>query len=143
MFDLFYIFRKHNNTKHQENGLHYGIKVRFPHALIMTIIYNRDRPYVFHIFFSILVSYYCMKLCLFFMRVYCADTFSIRENLRFILQATFQHSKNLGLFVGIFKTLEILGRRVQVCISLHSYFGNTTYSYDSYVRPVDHSKPLG
>ncbi|ESO97467.1 hypothetical protein LOTGIDRAFT_159501 [Lottia gigantea] len=57
------------------NGIVYGAKVRFPHALVMTFLFKSD---------------------------------SLRNKIIGILQATYTHSKNLGLFVLAYKTLTLL-----------------------------------
>ncbi|XP_050407845.1 peroxisomal membrane protein 4 [Patella vulgata] len=62
------------------NGIVYGAKVRFPHALVMTFLFKSD---------------------------------SFRNKLITILQATYTHSKNLGLFVLSYKTLTTIMQYVQ------------------------------
>ncbi|XP_025088120.1 peroxisomal membrane protein 4-like [Pomacea canaliculata] len=54
------------------NGAVYGVKVRFPHALVMTLLFKMEGK---------------------------------NECLQDILQATFTHSKNLALFVTLYKSL--------------------------------------
>ncbi|ORZ33246.1 peroxisomal membrane protein 4 [Catenaria anguillulae PL171] len=62
------------------NGIVYGAKIRFPHALVMTFLF-REGP--------------------------------LRTKFRFILDATRQHSWNLGRFVLIYKTLLLVLRKAQ------------------------------
>ncbi|KAK3764338.1 hypothetical protein RRG08_067012 [Elysia crispata] len=54
------------------NGIVYGAKIRFPHALVMTFLFKRGPPMTM---------------------------------IQDILSATYQHSRNLGMFVLIYKGL--------------------------------------
>ncbi|KAI8915287.1 hypothetical protein PhCBS80983_g01396 [Powellomyces hirtus] len=62
------------------NGAVYGAKVRFPHALVMTLLFR---------------------------------TGSAKDKMRFIMRATYQHSRNLAFFVTIYKTLMAVQRNVK------------------------------
>ncbi|KAJ3144516.1 Peroxisomal membrane protein 4 [Geranomyces variabilis] len=62
------------------NGAVYGAKVRFPHALVMTLLFR---------------------------------TGSAKDKARFIIRATYQHSRNLACFVTIYKTLMALQRNIK------------------------------
>lgn len=57
----------------------YGVKVRFPHSLVMTFLFHEG---------------------------------SLQEKLKFILQATFQHARNLALLTTIYKTATLLLRKL-------------------------------
>lgn len=64
--------------KGARNGLVYGAKIRFPHALVMTFLFRNG---------------------------------SLFEKAQWILSATFQHSKNLGRFVFLYKAILLLAKR--------------------------------
>ncbi|KAH3888281.1 peroxisomal membrane protein 4-like [Dreissena polymorpha] len=71
------------------NGAVYGTKVRFPHALVMTLLFKDG---------------------------------STQDKVWSILEATFTHSKNLALFVLLYKSLTSLMEHVQSEKSqLHSF----------------------
>mmetsp|Transcript_14580 Transcript_14580/g.21377 ORF Transcript_14580/g.21377 Transcript_14580/m.21377 type:complete len:294 (+) Transcript_14580:116-997(+) len=55
------------------NGCKYGIKIRLPHALVMTFLFRRDLSSI--------------------------------DKLKMICKVTLEHSRNLGSFAGIYKTL--------------------------------------
>nr|XP_039251182.1 peroxisomal membrane protein 4-like [Styela clava] len=61
------------------NGIVYGAKIRFPHALVMTLLWRRG---------------------------------SIQNLARIILRATYQHAKNLGQFVFLYKLINTILRRM-------------------------------
>lgn len=61
------------------NGIVYGTKIRFPHALVMTLLWKRG---------------------------------PIQNMARTILKATYQHAKNLGKYVFLYKAFNIALRRV-------------------------------
>ncbi|KAI3659102.1 hypothetical protein MP638_001969 [Amoeboaphelidium occidentale] len=63
------------------NGIVYGAKIRFPHALVMTFLFRSQLPF--------------------------------RKKLEVILDATYQHSRNLGTFVLIYKSLLLLQRTLR------------------------------
>jgi len=60
------------------NGAVYGAKIRFPHALVMTMLFRSG---------------------------------TMKEKVKDIIQATFTHSRNLAIYVAIYKSL--------VCIMRH------------------------
>ncbi|KAI9205020.1 Tim17/Tim22/Tim23/Pmp24 family-domain-containing protein [Polychytrium aggregatum] len=62
------------------NGAVYGAKIRFPHALVMTLLFRKG---------------------------------SLSEKAKFILRATYQHSRNLAFFVAIYKSLMLVLRKVR------------------------------
>ncbi|KAK7480426.1 hypothetical protein BaRGS_00028345 [Batillaria attramentaria] len=62
------------------NGAVYGVKVRFPHALVMTFLFKSG---------------------------------SLQSKVETILEATFTHSKNLALFVLLYKSLTSLMASLQ------------------------------
>lgn len=64
------------------NGMVYGAKIRFPHALVMTFLFRNHLPF--------------------------------RKKMELIMDATYQHSRNLATFVGIYKTLMVLMRRMRL-----------------------------
>lgn len=76
-------------VKGLRNGLVYGAKIRFPHALVMTFLF-RDDPYKMVSMIAIIT------IC------------RLPEKIKFILAATKQHSWNLGKFVTIFKTMKLI-----------------------------------
>lgn len=57
------------------NGAVYGAKVRFPHSLVMTLLFKRE---------------------------------SLKDMSKSILEATFTHSKNLAMFVFLYKSFTSL-----------------------------------
>eukprot|EP00052_Salpingoeca_macrocollata_P033316 m.7993 g.7993 ORF g.7993 m.7993 type:complete len:194 (-) comp4976_c0_seq2:52-633(-) len=67
-------------VKGLRNGVVYGTKIRFPHALVMTFLFRKG---------------------------------SLRAKIETILRATFQHARNLGIFVTLYKTLMLLMEKVQ------------------------------
>ncbi|XP_067655128.1 peroxisomal membrane protein 4-like [Haliotis asinina] len=71
------------------NGVVYGAKVRFPHALVMTFLFKGGRLY---------------------------------DQFRSILEATYTHSRNLGLFVLGYKTLTTGMKWVETQKSQHHSF---------------------
>eukprot|EP01083_Nonionella_stella_P187424 688629_1 len=62
------------------NGVVYGARIRFPHALVMTILFRRSGP--------------------------------IKKSILWILRVTFEHSRNLGFFVALFKFIQCLMRHL-------------------------------
>jgi peroxisomal membrane protein 4 len=62
------------------NGAVYGAKIRFPHALVMTFLFQNG---------------------------------SLESKLRWILKATYFHSRNLACFVFIYKTLMALQKHIR------------------------------
>jgi peroxisomal membrane protein 4 len=67
--------------KGARNGAVYGAKIRFPHALVMTLLFRSALPW--------------------------------SKKAHLVTKATFQHSKNLCLFVTIYKTTLLFLKRLQ------------------------------
>lgn len=82
--------------KGARNGFVYGVKVRFPHALIMAILFGRGE---------------CVSLCPFrILTDYSLPSWISR--LRTIIRTTRQHAFNLAKFVSMYKALLLIQKRV-------------------------------
>lgn len=69
------------------NGFVYGVKIRFPHSLVMTFLFRNER--------------YSQP-----------DNFSLKKKLRFIMDATLTHGSNLAKFCFIYKFCMIAMRKI-------------------------------
>ena len=108
--------------KGARNGLVYGFKVRFPHALIMAILFGRGE-YVPFLPLHTDVNYFIVPpfppwtpspptLCLYPHFRFYAQKKSWLERLKVILRASKQHATNLAKFVAIYKSLLLLQRKL-------------------------------
>jgi len=88
------------------NGLVYGAKIRFPHALVMTFLFRQQ-------------SYPVSSL----------NLRRITESLKTTLKLTRQHSWNLARFVTIYKSILILLRRIQGTHKWHSFLAGCVGGY--------------
>lgn len=71
------------------NGLVYGAKIRFPHALVMTLLF-RAGPF--------------------------------KDNFKAILKLTYEHSRNLGIFVLLYKSLMAIQAKIAGLEQSHHSF---------------------
>jgi len=98
-------------VKGARNGLVYGAKIRFPHALVMSFLFRSGR-------YDVPTGRPPHKrsradLSPRPVTATAAACCSFKDHAKFILTATRQHSFNLGKFVFIWKTLMLLQRRIE------------------------------
>lgn len=83
--------------KGARNGLVYGVKIRFPHALLMSILFGRGG--CVHLF-----PPYCLSTT-----DYGIDRW--KERAKQIFKATRQHATNLAAFVTLYKTMLLMQKK--------------------------------
>ncbi|KAF7320001.1 hypothetical protein MKEN_00784000 [Mycena kentingensis (nom. inval.)] len=81
--------------KGARNGFVYGVKVRFPHALVMSILFGRgERVFLCSLRWAVLTL-----------------TDSWKSRIRVIFRATKQHATNLAKFVTLYKTFMLIQQK--------------------------------
>lgn len=82
--------------KGARSGFVYGVKVRFPHALVMSILFGRGEFVLVFLFLSFTLANVSP---------------SWQTRMRVIYRATRQHAFNLAKFVTLYKTILLLQRK--------------------------------
>ena len=81
--------------KGARNGFVYGVKVRFPHALVMSILFGRGEYVFASLFWTFLLTY----------------LHSWQSRIHVIYRATKQHALNLARFVSLYKTILLVQKK--------------------------------
>jgi hypothetical protein len=129
------------------NGAVYGAKIRFPHALVMTFLFRSGRYeevipsssinrtlFPFTSFFLLSISYPFIShpsFLAFFLSLFLPLSSSLRQKWDDIFQATYTHSKNLAVFVFIYKSLMALQKSLNGGheLSSHSFWSGLIGGY--------------
>lgn len=106
------------------NGAFYGTKIRAPHGsfvhVVLPKLFRRHSPSM-HVCVSLHLSLFVCWLAAFVM-TFLFQSGSFRSKLERILSMTFTHTKNLALFVGLYKGIRLLSSMLHTSPSNTSLF---------------------
>ena len=106
-----------------------GTKIRFPHALVMTFLFKTGRfVYILVCLRERMLVRMVCKTCV--RRSYQGPSnhpCSLKDKLKFVLKATYQHARNLAFFVTFFKTVMVVLRKLK---------GGQEHSLDAFLSGI-------